>query len=164
MSDENIPIEKRLRTEIKKVTGYDPYSKTRKREVVEARGLYIHLLHKYHKKRPVHIARLMGYNHATILHSIKNFDVYLKYNDRLETELYTMLMYGEYDSIEMLIEYIKLKLQYLNKEDIKKLTDQVREMYEESIILESKELDEEQEYNQIKEEFSNLDISYGEEH
>jgi len=144
----------KLRAEIEKITGYDPYSKTRKREVVEARGLYIHLLHKYHKFGASHIGRIMGFNHATILHSIKSFDMYLKYNERLETYLYDILISERYDKVEMRKEYIKLKVDYLNEGDIMKLSDMVREMYEENIILESKELQEESEYEQIKEEFT----------
>lgn len=146
-------IEVRLRKEIQKLTGIDPYSKIRKREVVEARALYIHLLYKYHKKRPYHISILMGFNHATILHSLKNFDLYIKFNTELENYFYEMLMNQNYDKLEMRKEYIRLKVDYLPEQDIMILSEKVREMYEESIIVESKELLEEQEYDSIKQEF-----------
>lgn len=146
-------IEVRLRKEIQKVTGKDPFAKTRKREVVEARALYIHLLHNYHKKGCSEIGRIMNLNHATILHSIKNFDMYVRFNQQLESYLYQMLMNQKYDKLEMRKEYIKIKVDYLPEQDVMKLSEKVREMYEESIIVESKELLEEQEYDSIKQEF-----------
>jgi len=127
-------IEQRVRKEIQKISGIDPFIRTRKREVVESRALYIHLLYKYYKKRPYHIAKVIGLNHATILHSLKNFDIYVSYNRELEKYLYEMLMNQGYDKIEMRKEYIRLKVDYLAEKDVIKLSDKVRDMYEESLI------------------------------
>jgi hypothetical protein len=132
-------IENRLRKEIQKISGIDPFEKTKKRDVVEARALYIHLLTKYHKVRPYKVSRMLKLNHATVLHSQKNFDIYLRYNKELEGWLYEMLL-SQKKGIEMKKQYIKLKLDHLRDEDIMELCNQVRDLYEESII--EKELDE----------------------
>lgn len=131
-------IENRLRKEIQKISGIDPFEKTRKRDVVEARSLYIHLLTKYHKVRPYTVSRMLKLNHATVLHSQKNFGVYLRYNKELEGWLYEMLL-NQKKGVEIKKQYIKLKLDHLRDEDIMELCNQVRDMYEEALIKENEE-------------------------
>ena len=153
-------IEDRLRNEIIKVTGYDPFIHNRKRETVESRALLVHFLHNYHKRGCSNIAKTLGLNHATILHSIKSFEMYVKFNPKLENALYEMLLNEKQDTINMRKEYIKLKLDYLLNEDILELSNQVRDMYEEKIIQDAKWKEEEE--NRLQE--SSLDMSYGGEH
>lgn len=151
-------IQERLREEVKNVTGYDPFQRTRKREIVESRALYIHLLHKYHKKGCSEIARILKLNHATILHSIKNFDIYVRFNSRLEKALYEILMIEKQDNIYMRKEFIKIKIDYLQDKDVLKLSNKVRDMYEEALIKESESLEE------ARLDESSLNMSYGGEH
>lgn len=135
-------IEQRTRRDVKEVTGFDPFKKTRLREYVEARALYIHILHKYHKKGCSEISRGLNLHHATILHSLKNFDIYVRYNKKLEESLYSMIQLQNKDHIAMKREYIKLKVDYLLDEDVLELSNQVRDMYEEALIKENEELHE----------------------
>jgi hypothetical protein len=153
-------IEKKLREEVRKVTGYDPYDRNRRRETVESRALYIHLLCKYHKRKPYHIAKIMNRNHATILHSLKNFDIYIHYNSELEGWLYEILMNEKKGKIGMRKEFIKIKVDYLLDEDVIELSNQVRDMYEEKLIQDAKWIEEEE--KRLQE--SSLDMSYGGEH
>lgn len=126
-------IEQRLRREIQRISGIDPFTRNRKRDVVEARGLYINMLHKYHKKGCSEIARGLKVTHATILHSIKNFDIYVRFNPTLKEWLEKALK-SEEDIIPIRKEYIKDKLDYLQTKHILELSDIVRDMYEESLI------------------------------
>ena len=135
-------IEQRVKREIQKISGIDPFIRTRKREVVESRALYIHLLYKYHKKRPYHIAKVIGLNHATILHSLKNFDIYVRFNPKLKEWLEKALRSQE-DIIPIRKEYIKDKLDYLKSKDILELSSIVRDMYEEALIEQNKDLESE---------------------
>jgi len=126
-------IEQRVRREIQKISGIDPFTRTRKREVVEARGLYINMLYKYHKKGCSEIAKGLKVTHATILHSIKNFDIYVRFNPKLKEWLEKALR-SEEDIIPIRKEYIKDKLDYLKSKDILELSTIVRDMYEEALI------------------------------
>ena len=153
-------IEQRLREEVKKVTGHDPYDRNRRRETIESRALYIHILHKYHKKGCLEIARGLVLTHATVLHSIKNFDIYIHYNSELEGWLYEILMNEKQGKIGMRKEFIKIKLDYLLDEDVIELSNQVRDMYEKKLIQDAKWIEEEE--KRLQE--SSLDMSYGGEH
>jgi len=133
-------IEQRIRREVQKISGIDPFTRTRKREVVEARGLYINILHKYHKKGCSEIGKGLKLNHATILHSIKNFDIYVRFNPTLKEWLEKALR-SEEDIIPIRKEYIKDKLDYLKSKDILELSSIVRDMYEEALIEQNKKLD-----------------------
>jgi hypothetical protein len=153
-------IEQRLREEVKKVTGHDPCDRNRRRETIESRALYIHILHKYHKKGCSEIARGLELNHATVLHSIKSFDIYIRYNSELEGCLYKILMNEKQGKIRMRKEFIKIKVDYLLDEDVIELSNKVRDMYEEKLIQDAKWIEEEE--KRLQE--SNLDMSYGGEH
>ena len=60
----NIPLEKLL-------------SRTRKREIVTARQIFIFVLFTVENIRPVYLSRMVGFDHATIYHSVDTvFDLY----------------------------------------------------------------------------------------
>jgi len=65
---------KRLRDIIEYETGLNIYVNTRRREYVQARAMYYYILRKETKMSLQAISETVKKNHATILHSINNFD------------------------------------------------------------------------------------------
>lgn len=70
--------------------GYTFLDKTRKRNIVEARATFIMYLKRYRHRGLVEITRLIEYstgwkiNHATIHHAIENYELYSRYNPKLD--------------------------------------------------------------------------------
>jgi hypothetical protein len=57
----------------------------RKREIIEARALYFYIIKKLYPKMSLQrIANPLNKNHATVIHSLKNYPYYEKYNPKLE--------------------------------------------------------------------------------
>jgi hypothetical protein len=57
----------------------------RKREIIEARALYFYIIKKLYPKMSLQrIANPLNKNHATVIHSLKNYTYYEKYNPKLE--------------------------------------------------------------------------------
>tara|TARA_B110000977_G_scaffold151901_1_gene192845 strand:+ start:302 stop:670 length:369 start_codon:yes stop_codon:yes gene_type:complete len=80
---------KEIAKTIKDITEVDILQKSRKREIVELRsvatyymrevsGLKLRQITEDYKKNGLKI------HHATLLHSLKNYDVYMKYNDMVK--------------------------------------------------------------------------------
>lgn len=88
-------IKKELKAIIKKHTGVDLNNeetiKSRKRQYVEIRGIYYKILQDYTKFTLTHIGDSMGKTHATVLHTVNNFDYWVKYDKALSTLYYGIL-------------------------------------------------------------------------
>lgn len=52
-------------------------SKRRNRELVDARGIIMYLLHKYKGQTSTSVAKLFGKNHATVLHQSRKIEGYM---------------------------------------------------------------------------------------
>lgn len=97
--------------------GVKIFERTRKREVVEARAVFYYYLHKFKKLGLVEITRLVeqhtGYkpNHATIHHAKEKYDIYAKYNLRLDDALRNVV--GHFNSTNDKQRYIKSKIDRL---------------------------------------------------
>lgn len=81
---------------IKQITGVDIFQETRKQEVVEYRAVANVFLNKILGYSLMDIVRWYQSNgknshHATIIFSIKNYDIYKKYNKDLEKMFNTLL-------------------------------------------------------------------------
>ena len=83
--------------EFKQEFGFDFFKQTRKREYIEARSVLINYFYNYRQMGLTEIARAIGQvstwkpNHATIYHSLQNYDVYTRYNKKLDTILKKVL-------------------------------------------------------------------------
>tara|TARA_R110000787_G_scaffold252435_1_gene357891 strand:+ start:933 stop:1358 length:426 start_codon:yes stop_codon:yes gene_type:complete len=83
--------------EFKDEFGFDYFKQTRKREYIEARSVVINYFYNYRKMGLTEIARAIGEtsmwkpNHATIYHSLQNYDVYTRYNKNLDCILKKVL-------------------------------------------------------------------------
>jgi len=78
-------INNHLKSIIFNETGVNVSQKTRVREVVELRALYFTLLKDLDPRITFYEMRdSVGLkNHATVIHALKNYDTYEKYNDKL---------------------------------------------------------------------------------
>jgi len=141
-------LETKIAKQISKLAGFDILRKTRQRDVIEARSLMFHILVKYHGVRPYAISRKIKVggaplNHATILHSLKHFDTYRRYNKSLDKWLDAITIDEKEDSpTNLKRNYIKSKVDYLLPEDVSSLANLVRDMFEEALLQDIKNRDE----------------------
>lgn len=112
-------------------TGIDVDIISRKRNFVEIRALYYKLLRDVLGMTLQSIADTVNKDHATILHSIKNFDIWSSYSDDLRksyTNVMHMTHHYEYDSMDNL-ELSKLRYNNILLDlKVKELTDHISSM------------------------------------
>jgi len=142
MEDYNIKKIKRL---IKMEYGYDVEAPTRKREFVEARAMYYTILKEFTNLTLDGIARTVNKNHATVLHSLKNFKYWRQQNKYLNLaykniieKLNSLDDTEEYQTInEIRKELIRLKLENFDlknqKQDKGSIQQMIQHLSEEKI-------------------------------
>jgi hypothetical protein len=118
----------------------DIFKHTRKREYVEARAVFYYYLHKYCRMRLTDIVKEVEHatgwkpNHATILHAIKNYPIYTRFNKDLETKFLGYLdSVGGYNNRVAFIQNALLKL---DEDNVNAVYDIVQTAYEEARALE----------------------------
>lgn len=125
-----------LKELIEKTTGVDINRTSRRREVVEARAMYYKILKQIDKKKTLQsIADSVGKNHATVLHSLNNYDSFERFNPTLKLfrkEILSRLNYKSFENntskdetiTALQIEAIKQNEEIINlKEKITKLQE-----------------------------------------
>lgn len=130
-----------IATEISQMSKLNLFKATRKREYVEARSLLNYVLYNYKKMGFTKIKRFYKRNdwdvsHATIIHSISNFDIYKIYNENLIVWLGHIV-----DNINQMDnftkrEYIKRKINHLSNKDIDEITMVISNMPQQIIEYE----------------------------
>ncbi len=116
----------RIAKRINKLSGIDVFVNTRKVEYVEARSLLGFILKKYEGMTLHDISRFYqangkSMNHATVIHSIKNFSIFKNYSPQLIDWLNIISDdINSYDNQEKR-ELIKLKLNYISNKDVDEL-------------------------------------------
>ena len=80
-----------LRDITQEVCKADPMKETREREAVYARMIMYKVLKSFHKHTVTAIGRMFGKHHATILHSIKQFDNMVIYDDWLSNRFHCVM-------------------------------------------------------------------------
>jgi hypothetical protein len=90
-------MEEKIIEIIKEELGLDVTQESRKREIIEARALYFYLLKRLYPKRTLQsIGDTLNKNHATIIHSLKNYKMYEEYNSKLfDTKNLILHLFGE---------------------------------------------------------------------
>lgn len=116
----------------------DIFKITRKTEYVEVRSLLNHILYNYKRMTFYQIVRFYknkGWeiNHATLIHSLRNYEIYKKYNANLIIWQESII-----DSINKMDnyskrEYIKSKVNYLNNKDVDELTMVISNMVDKEL-------------------------------
>jgi len=112
-------------------TGIDVDIISRKRNFVEVRALYYKLLRDILGMTLHSIADTVNKDHATVLHSLNNFDNWSSYSEDLRrhyTNVMYMIYHYEYNSMED-IELSKLRYNNILLDfKVKELTDHINEM------------------------------------
>jgi hypothetical protein len=108
-------LQKRIADKVRSVTGVDPFVNTRKREYVEARSLLVFIYYKICRLNYTQITRLFqsqgkDMHHATVIHSLRNFDMYKKFNPLFNELVTDVLAQGSWGSKNQKSEYIKQRL------------------------------------------------------
>jgi len=117
----------RIAKRINKLSGIDVFVNTRKVEYVEARSLLGFILKKYEGMTLQEICKFYeangkSMNHATVIHSIKNFQVFKNYEPQLIDWLNIISEDLDAFNNEAKRELIKLKVNYISNKDVDELS------------------------------------------
>lgn len=121
-------LEKRIAQKVQSVTGVDPFKNTRKREYVEARSLLMYIYHNVCRLNYSQITRIFQsqgkeMHHATVIHALKNFDMYKKFNPKFNELVTDVLAQGSWGQTSQKREYIKQRLGDIPTEVIEDVYD-----------------------------------------
>ena len=124
-------ITSQLKKVIKEITGVDINEVSRKREIIEARAIYYKILKQIDKKKSLKsIGASVGKDHATVLHSLKNYDMFEQFNPTLKLFRKQILKRLNYASSEPGLDMTKDELINSLQLDIMKLTDEIENLQE----------------------------------
>jgi hypothetical protein len=119
-----------LKKAIQEITGVDINEVTRKRETIEARAIYYKVLKQIDKKKSLKsIGASVGKDHATVLHSLKNYDMFEQFNPTLKIfrkQILQRLNYATPDILDMTKDELIQSLQI----DVMKLNDEIANLQE----------------------------------
>jgi hypothetical protein len=118
---------KKIANKINKLSGINVFKNTRKANYVEARSLLGFILKNYEKMtlyqiRDFYIENGKSMNHATVIHSIKNFQVFKNYEPELIDWLNIISEDLDAFNNEAKRELIKLKVNYISNKDVDELS------------------------------------------
>jgi hypothetical protein len=113
-----------LKKAIQEITGVNVNEVTRKRETIEARAIYYKVLKQIDKNKTLKaIGASVGKDHATVLHSLKNYDMFEQFNPTLKLfrkQILQRLNYATPDILDMtkdeLIQSLQIDIMKLNEE------------------------------------------------
>jgi hypothetical protein len=119
-----------LKKAIQEITGVDINEVTRRRETIEARAIYYKVLKQIDKKKTLKsIGASVGKDHATVLHSLKNYDMFEQFNPTLKLfrkQIMQRLNYATPDILDMTKDELIQSLQI----DVMKLNDEIANLQE----------------------------------
>jgi len=125
-------LQQKLVDQVKSVTGLDPMRNTRRREYVEARALLIFLLKNVAKMYLSEITRFFVANgksmhHATVMHSLKNFDIYMQYGNKFRDHYEFLVMQNKIMQLPSKKAFIKNKIEYVPEEIVEQVYELILE-------------------------------------
>ena len=120
-----------LKKAIQEITGVDINEVSRKREIIEARAVYYKILKQIDKKKSLKsIGASVGKDHATVLHSLKNYDMFEQFNPTLKLFRKEILQRLNYASPEQILDMSKDEYIQSLQIDIMKLNDEIANLQE----------------------------------
>jgi hypothetical protein len=124
-------ITKELKKVIQEITGVDINEVSRKREIIEARAVYYKILKQIDKKKSLKsIGASVGKDHATVLHSLNNYDMFEQFNPTLKLFRKQILQRLNYASPEQILDMSKEELINSLQIDVMKLNDEIANLQE----------------------------------
>lgn len=122
-------ITSQLKKVIQEITGVDINEVSRKREIIEARAVYYKILKQIDKKKSLKsIGASVGKDHATVLHSLNNYDMFEQFNPTLKLFRKQILQRLNYASTEQILDMSKDELINSLQIDIMKLNDEIENL------------------------------------
>lgn len=140
-------------------SGIDISERSREREIVEMRAVYYKLLREVHHLSLTRIARSIGYNHATVLYALNNYDNWSAFSNNMVT-CYNNIkeiisndenqdsVYGDVMALRRRIEMLELTNQELTTVIVRNLRGKRENLHD--LIMEIPE-------DKIKKAYSRLD-------
>ena len=120
-----------LKKAIQEITGVDINEVTRKREIIEARAIYYKILKQIDKKKSLQsIGASVGKDHATVLHSLNNYDMFEQFNPTLKLFRKQILQRLNYASPEHILDMTKDELIQSLQIDVMKLSSEIENLQE----------------------------------
>lgn len=120
-----------LKKAIQEITGVDINEVTRKRETIESRAVYYKILKQIDKKKSLKsIGASVGKDHATVLHSLKNYDMFEQFNPTLKLFRKQILQRLNYVKPEDILDISKDEYIQSLQIDIMKLNDEIANLQE----------------------------------
>ena len=128
-----------IATKIQKITGQNVLNKSRLRKIVESRALLNKILYDFKNMTLAEIRnfyrdRGKPMNHATVLHSLRNFDMYRKFNPKLNEYFNDMVRDYEPTSKHTKINFIENKVKYLSDKNLNKVHRLVNRLFTKELI------------------------------
>lgn len=129
---------KEVADRINKLADLDIFDNTRKREYIEARSLFCLIAYKYCFKNYSQIAKFLIANgkssdHSTILHSIRNYDLYKIYNKNLDLWLEDVIDNLKDLEASQKIQLVTHKIRQLNDPGVDLISDYVSKVYQDEM-------------------------------
>jgi hypothetical protein len=124
-----------LKDALQSASGIDVFKRSRKREIIEHRSLYNTILFEYLKYSKSDIQRihqnngLKTYNHASVIHSLNQFQMYTIYNKSLNILLEELTQPLSENDKELNIKVLAHKLEVLDVEDFKQIAMSINNCY-----------------------------------
>lgn len=118
-----------------KESGVDVRTKSRIRHVIEYRNMYFYIMKKLDPKMPLRcIGETVGKNHATVLHGMKMYQIFERYNPllpKVKNRVFDAFFINDEHEVDKYIEESQVK--YL-KEVISNLEDRLQKKIETSDV------------------------------
>ena len=120
-----------LKKAIKDITGVDINQVSRKREIIEARAIYYKILKQIDKKKSLKsIGASVGKDHATVLHSLNNYDMFEQFNPTLKLFRKQILLKLNYVTPEQVSDLSKDDIINNLRLDVMHLSDEIENLQE----------------------------------
>tara|TARA_R110001606_G_scaffold381924_2_gene543424 strand:+ start:45 stop:464 length:420 start_codon:yes stop_codon:yes gene_type:complete len=125
--------------ELEELSGLSPFRHTRQRAYIDVRATLTFLLYNNLNFTLAELSRFYKsngkpYDHATALHSLKNFETYRRYNSNIDKWLETFQDTNQHTRLQK--SMIRQNLNYLSPNNIKRLNKIVTIMYEKDKVTE----------------------------
>lgn len=122
---------KKIANNLSEISKLNPFENSRKREIIEIRSALIKILREYQEMTLDQIARFFINNnrymdHSNVLHSLKNYEIYIKYNPKLKKWhdfiVDSLFESGDYnESFIVKRKILKDRIDCLNKKNLDEL-------------------------------------------
>ena len=129
----------KIANRINRLSDVNVFENSRSSKVVEVRSLLNKILYDFKSMtlaqiRDFYINKGKPMNHATVLHSLQNFNMYRRYNPKLNEYFDEMIKQYELSTKYEKRNSIEHKIKYLSDDSLDKAHDLVNELFTKDLI------------------------------